>query len=294
MGTARLPVGVRLEFVGDAERSSSTTRRAPTSSGIAGPGAGTAFALFRGGKQVDEQPAVLGDGTVRLALGGGDPDERGVVYLPEGMRPVVHAVAAVSGTIEPARARAAVARIRGLDRRRMDRDRAGGRVAGDRGRDRGLDVVNLGYAGSARGELVSAEQIAALDADVISISHGTNCWTRIPFSAALFRENTPSVPGGRAAGAPGDPDRGDEPGAAPRRRSDAEPPRRDARRPPRRHGGPRRASASPRATIGSRWWRAAVCSSPTTYPTASTPATTGHRTLATAFGGAVREALEAT
>ena len=51
-------------------------------------------------------------------------------------------------------------------------------------------MVNLGYAGAARGELVSAEQVAALDADVISISHGTNCWTRIPFSAAMFRENT--------------------------------------------------------------------------------------------------------
>jgi lysophospholipase L1-like esterase len=54
----------------------------------------------------------------------------------------------------------------------------------------GLDVVNLGYAGSARGELPSAQQIAALDADVISISHGTNCWSRIPFSAAMFREQT--------------------------------------------------------------------------------------------------------
>jgi lysophospholipase L1-like esterase len=54
----------------------------------------------------------------------------------------------------------------------------------------GLDVVNLGYAGSARGELPTAQQIAALDADVISVSHGTNCWSRIPFSAAMFREQT--------------------------------------------------------------------------------------------------------
>jgi lysophospholipase L1-like esterase len=54
----------------------------------------------------------------------------------------------------------------------------------------GLDVVNLGYAGSARGELPSAQHLAALDADVISISHGTNCWSRIPFSTALFREQT--------------------------------------------------------------------------------------------------------
>ncbi len=54
------------------------------------------------------------------------------------------------------------------------------------GRDHGLDVVNLGYAGSARGEIPSAEELAELDADVISISHGTNCWTRTPHSADLF------------------------------------------------------------------------------------------------------------
>ena len=43
---------------------------------------------------------------------------------------------------------------------------------------------------SRRGELPSAQHIAALDAAVISISHGTNCWSRIPFSAAMFREQT--------------------------------------------------------------------------------------------------------
>jgi lysophospholipase L1-like esterase len=48
-------------------------------------------------------------------------------------------------------------------------------------------VANLGYAGAARGETVSAEHIAELDADVISITHGTNCWTRTPFSIDLFR-----------------------------------------------------------------------------------------------------------
>ena len=49
-----------------------------------------------------------------------------------------------------------------------------------------LDVVNLGYAGSARGELPSAEELAALPADLISVAHGTNCWTRTPVSADLF------------------------------------------------------------------------------------------------------------
>src|SRR5258708_13397704 len=49
-----------------------------------------------------------------------------------------------------------------------------------------MDVCNLGYAGSARGELVSAEHVASLPADVISITHGTNCWTRIPHSADMM------------------------------------------------------------------------------------------------------------
>ena len=51
----------------------------------------------------------------------------------------------------------------------------------------GLDVVNLGYAGSARGEIPSAEQMATLPADVISLAHGTNMHGRIPFSVAQFR-----------------------------------------------------------------------------------------------------------
>jgi lysophospholipase L1-like esterase len=57
-------------------------------------------------------------------------------------------------------------------------------------RSLGLDVVNLGYAGAARGEIASAEQVAAQPADVISITHGTNCWTRTPHSVGMMRETT--------------------------------------------------------------------------------------------------------
>jgi lysophospholipase L1-like esterase len=56
------------------------------------------------------------------------------------------------------------------------------------GRDAGLDAVNMGYAGAARGEIMSAEHLAEVPAEVISISHGTNCWTRVPFSVGMFRE----------------------------------------------------------------------------------------------------------
>jgi lysophospholipase L1-like esterase len=56
------------------------------------------------------------------------------------------------------------------------------------GRKNSLDAINMGYAGAARGEIVSAEHIAELDADVITVAHGTNCWSRTPHSAAMVAE----------------------------------------------------------------------------------------------------------
>lgn len=190
VAAARLPVGVRLELVGDAEAVEVSYTTRTDDLGYRGPGAGTTFVAVRGGAVVDEQTAVLGDGTVRLSLGEASSDERAVVYLPEGMQPILRGVGAVGGTIQPA-----VAGPRWVAY--GDSIAEGWVASGPVGawpavaaREHGLDVVNLGYAGAARGEIASAEQIAALGANVISISHGTNCWTRTPFSVGLFRENT--------------------------------------------------------------------------------------------------------
>jgi lysophospholipase L1-like esterase len=180
---------VRLELVGDASALELDYTTATDDLGYRGEGAGTNFALWRGATPVDEQPAVLGSGTVTLALGG-SADEVAVVYLPEGMRPEVHALRAVGGSIEPAPLgprwvaygdsllEGWVASAPAL---------AWGVVAARR---HGLDLVNLGYAGSARGEIPCAEAVAALPADVISITHGTNCWTRTPHSAGMMLETT--------------------------------------------------------------------------------------------------------
>jgi lysophospholipase L1-like esterase len=187
-GTATLPVGVRLELVGDATELDLSYVTATADMGYRGPGAGTTFSVWRNGKQVDQQTAVLGEGHARLQLGRGEG--RAIVYLPEGMKPTVTALEAVSGSIAPA-----PHQPRWLA---YGDSIAEGWIASGpalawpaiAGRDRALDVVNLGYAGSARGEIVSAEHVAALDADVISITHGTNCWTRIPHSVDMMRANT--------------------------------------------------------------------------------------------------------
>lgn len=182
---ASIPVGVRLELVGDAEAVDITYRTETDQLGYRGDGAGRTFAAWSGNELVGEAPAQLGEGVARVPLQRGD---RTIVYLPEGMRPTVLQVAGVAGSIEPAPAQ---------PRWVVYGDSvAEGWIASAPAlawpaiaqREQGLDVVNLAYAGAARGEIASAEQVAALPADVITVCHGTNCWTRTPHSVGLMRE----------------------------------------------------------------------------------------------------------
>lgn len=186
--SAQIPVGVRLELVGDATEVDVDYRTATDKLGYRGDGAGRTFAVWRGGKKVGESKASLGEGTVRLSMGDESPERRAVVYLPEGMKPTIIEVKPCDGAIGPAPPQPRwvaygdsvlegwMASEPGL---------AWGAIAS---RDHELDLVNMGYAGAARGEIASAEHVAESDADVISIAHGTNCWTRIPHSVGMFRE----------------------------------------------------------------------------------------------------------
>lgn len=115
------------------------------------------------------------------------PGRRTIVYLPEGMRPTLSGIDGVDGAVEPAPRQPrwlayGDSIVEGWVASAPAR--AWPAVAGRR---HGLDVVNVGYAGAARGEIASAEQLAAVPADVISVSHGTNCWSRTPHSAAMVR-----------------------------------------------------------------------------------------------------------
>jgi lysophospholipase L1-like esterase len=187
--TAQLPVTVRLEWVGDAAAVDVAYRTATDDLGYRGKGAGTTFALWRDGACVDEQPAVLGEGTVRLRCHG-DADTRAVVYLPEGMKPTVLDVTPADRAIEPAPPQPRWLAYGDSVAEGWIASGPSGAWPAIAGRDHGLDVHNLGYAGSARGETASAEQVAALSGDVISVTHGTNCWTRVPFSAATMEAQT--------------------------------------------------------------------------------------------------------
>ncbi len=185
---AAIPVGVRFELVGSARAVAVDYEAAGGELGLRGEAAGCHFTVYRGGRLVAELRAAVGRHRAQLSLGTGfDPGERAIVTLPEGLRPRVRALIGVEGGIEPA-----PAQPRWLC---YGDSIAEGWVASGpalswpaiAAREQCLDVVNLGYAGAARGELVSAEQIAALPAQLISVSHGTNCWSRLPHSAAGMR-----------------------------------------------------------------------------------------------------------
>ncbi len=184
--TAALPVGVRLELAGEPEEVEVDYETATTDLGFRGPAAGTRFALFRGTRRISDAQAVLGKGTARLAAGSG-PDPA-IVYLPEGMRPVVLAVRGSGGPIVPAPRRPRWICYGDSIAEGWCASEPAGAWPHVLAREQGLDVVNLGYAGSARGEIASAEEIASLPAELLTVAFGTNCWTRTPHSVGLFAE----------------------------------------------------------------------------------------------------------
>ncbi len=200
-----IPVGVRLELVGDAEAVDVGYRTTTGNLGYRGEGAGITFSVWRGGHKVCEEEAVLGDGMVRLALGPDDPNRPATVYLPEGMQPVVLSVNPVGGDIQPAPP---------LPRWLAYGDSmTQGWIASSpsqawtaiTARKVGLDLVNLGYAGAARGEIVSAEHLAELPAEVVTIAMGANCWTRVPHSVSMVSANLDAFLDIVRAGHPGVP-----------------------------------------------------------------------------------------
>jgi lysophospholipase L1-like esterase len=185
---AVVPAGVRLELVGDAQAIDVAYRTTSGNLGYRGDGAGITFSVWRAGRKVSEEEAVLGDGLIRLSLGSAAPDKPATIYLPEGMQPVVQSLTAVKGEISPAPALPRwIAYGDSVTQGWIASGPAQGWAA-IAARKAGLDLANLGYAAAGRGEIVSAEHIAALPADIISVSYGASCWTRVPHSVGMVAE----------------------------------------------------------------------------------------------------------
>ncbi len=183
-----VPAGVRIELIGDSNEVDIGYRTTTGNLGYRGDGAGITFSVWRAGRQVCEEEAMLGEGMVRLTIGPAAADKPATIYLPEGMHPLIQSVMPVDGDIAPApRQPRWVAYGDSVTQGWIASSPAQAWTA-ITARKAGLDLVNLGYAGSARGEIVSAEHVAGLEADIISIAYGANCWARTPHSIGMITE----------------------------------------------------------------------------------------------------------
>ncbi|MEU8763887.1 GDSL-type esterase/lipase family protein [Streptomyces sp. NPDC048659] len=188
---AALPIGVRVEFT-----AAPGTRAVELRYRAAVPGPGDAlrslrhgFALWRGPRCLAEAfPEPATEGTVRLEL----PRSGGefTVHPPEGQAPVVRGLRPVGGALAPAPRRPRWLVHGDSITEGWWSTRPAHSWPATAGRALGLDAVNLGYAGGARGELPLAEHLARLPGELITLAFGTNCWSTVPCSAPLLYETT--------------------------------------------------------------------------------------------------------
>lgn len=185
---AGLPIGVRLEFVSEGADALEIRYRA----GVPEPGdplpeLAHGFALWQDDRLLGEtftEPAR--ERSVRIEL----PASRGpfTVHLPDAHAPVILGVRPVGGSVAPAPPRPRWIVHGDSITEGLWSTRPAHSWPAVAGRALGVDTVNLGYSGAARGELVTATQIAALPADLLTLAFGTNCWAGVPYSAPLLYE----------------------------------------------------------------------------------------------------------
>lgn len=177
---AQVPAGVHLVVSGDAPRVTITCRTTTADLGYRGQAAGTTIATWRGDVHVDEAPVTLGEHEITVAGPGGGTAR---IYLPEGMRPEVLDIVGVGGSIEPAPRGPRWICYGDSITEGWGASGPATSWAATVAREVDADVLNMGYAGSARGEAVSARHVASRRGDLVTLAFGTNCWSQTPHSA---------------------------------------------------------------------------------------------------------------
>ncbi|MFK0287474.1 SGNH/GDSL hydrolase family protein [Streptomyces sp. NPDC090499] len=185
---ARVPAGLYLAFTGPASTVELTVETGERTS-VPAPTLPEAFAVRVPGFPARLVPLPPGGGTELIVLPARDPSSVVRVYFPEAAEVRVVAL--------------------GADRR-LEPVEPGPRwvVYGDSvtqgwsvsapglawptlvAEALGLDLVNLGFAGAARGELPTADVVAASGAAAVALAWGTNAYSSLPTSPAQLAETT--------------------------------------------------------------------------------------------------------
>lgn len=185
---SRVPAGVHLAFTGDAsaldlgiEVGDRTTVPAPT--------VPEAFVVVtRGAEPVVVDLPAEAAATVTVPLPPRDADAVLRVYLPEGREISLRSVAAVGGGIRPVPRRPLWVVYGDSISQGWSATLPGLAWPSLVAEALQVDLVNLGFAGSARGELPVADAIGGSGADVVAIAWGTNAWSSLPTDAREIAE----------------------------------------------------------------------------------------------------------
>jgi len=189
---ARVPAGVRLELTGEVSAVRINYRTATANLGYRGEGAGCKFSIYRSGQKIAEEEAVLGDGVAHLPMSG-EPSRPAIVYLPEGMRPVVLSVEGIGGSIEPAPRQPRWLCFGDAVTQGWLASSPALAWPAVTARKLGLDLCNLGFSGSVRSDPGAAIGLADTSAELISISLGANSWGRFPHTPAMCMDELRAI-----------------------------------------------------------------------------------------------------
>lgn len=183
---SRVPAGVHLALTGSASAIDLDVRVGERTS-VPAPTVPEAFVVRTLGAS-SKVPLPTGDGTIRIDLPERDPEQTVRVYLPECVEIAVDALVAVDGDIAPP-GRGPLWVVYGDSISQgwsvSEPGLAWPSLVAD---SLGLDLVNLGFAGAARGELLAADAVAGSGAAAVAVAWGTNAWSSLPTDVAQIAE----------------------------------------------------------------------------------------------------------
>ncbi|MET0928544.1 MAG: SGNH/GDSL hydrolase family protein [Aeromicrobium sp.] len=201
VGAGGVAAGVHLAMVGDAS-SLILGMRAVGKTTTPAPTVADMFTVWCGDRVVAHAPVV---DQVVIELPRRAADDVIAVYLPEATSTLVTWVQAGGGELRPAPSGPRWVAYGDSITQGWSVSDAGRAWPSVVARELGLDLVNLGFAGSARGELPAAIQVSESGADLVTLSWGTNCWSSIPTDVnqiaetmrlflTVVRQGLPEVP----------------------------------------------------------------------------------------------------
>lgn len=186
VAAARVPAGVHLALTGSAtavdlgvQVGGPTSVPAPTVAEVL---------LARAGSATTSAPVPAGGAVVRLRLPAREPDQPVRIFLPEAVETVIESVTGVDGSIAPAPRGPRWVVYGDSIAQGWSVTEAGGTWPSLIADELGLDLVNLGFAGSARGELLAADVVGGSGAAAVALAWGTNAWSSLPTDAAAIAE----------------------------------------------------------------------------------------------------------